>query len=108
MGSKEVEILSSIKEAEDYSDELLIKAQSEKDAIIKNAQKEASELLARNAEEVKKAQEKKVNDFRARSDSIKKEKLDEAKRHAKQLESKGEKNIGKAADFIIAKTEESI
>ncbi len=102
---KEMDILSSIREAEQEAEEILRKAQIEKDEIIKRAQKGAEELFQRRMEEIKKAQEKKISEFKAKSSSAYKDKIDEGKKQAKQLQSKAEKNLDKAVDFAINKVE---
>lgn len=103
--NKEAEILTGIRESENASEEILKKALAEKDAIIKSAQKEANEILITNAEEIKKSQERKISELGIKSDSIKKEKVEEGKKQIKQLEAKAEKNLDKAAGFIMAKLE---
>ena len=105
---KEIEILSSIRETEEESEQILQKAQAEKDSIIKNAQKEADELLQKKIDAVKKAQEKKISEFKAKSSSASKDKIEEGKKQAKHIESKGGKNLAKAADFVAKKIEEMI
>ena len=102
---KENDILNEIRDAEAEAEEILSKAQAKKESIIKNAQKEADEMLQRKIGEIKKAQDKKLSDFRAKSGSASKDKIEEGKKQAKQLQSKAEKNLDKAADFAIKKVE---
>lgn len=106
--NKEAEILISIRESENASEEMLKKALAEKDAIIKSAQKEADEILSSSIEETKKAQEKKISELNLKSDSIKKEKIGDSAKQIRQLEAKAEKNMEKAVELIMAKLEEMI
>ena len=106
--NKESEILLSIRESENASEEMLKKALAEKDAIIKSAQKEANEILISNAAEIKKAHERKIREVGVKSDSIKKEKIEEGRKEIRQLEAKAEKKLDKAVEFIMAKIEEMI
>ncbi|MEK6949845.1 MAG: hypothetical protein AABX34_06490 [Nanoarchaeota archaeon] len=104
--NKESEILISIRESENASEEMLKKALAGKDAIIKSAQKEANDILSSNAEEIKKAQERKISELGVKSDSIRKERIEEGRKEIRQLEAKAEKNLNKAVEFIMAKLEE--
>ena len=106
--NKESEILISIRESENASEEMLKKALAEKDSIIKSAQKEAGEILSSSVEEIKKAHEKKISELGIKSDSIKKEKIEEGRKEIRQLEAKAEKNLDKAVELVIAKLEEMV
>ena len=104
----ETEILIEIKEAEKKADDITEKARSEKDSIIQESIRNSSRLLAEKEEEIRKLQEKKLRDFRDKSKLIKEEKLAEGNAAVKQLKSKSEKNIAKAADFVMKLFEEGI
>ncbi len=106
--NKEAEILIGIRESENASEEILKKAQAEKDAIIKSAQKEAEGILRAGTEEIKKAQERKMSELNSKFDSVKKEKAEESTKQIRQLEAKSEKNMDKAVELIITKLEEMI
>lgn len=107
-GAKEAEILASIREAETEYEQIVRKAHLEKDRIIETAHKGANELLLKKADETRNAKDKKVNDFRAKMDSIKKEKIEESKKEAARIEAKAEKRRDEAAEYIIKKLEEMI
>ena len=104
----ETEILMEIKEAEKKADDITEKARIEKDSIIQESIRNSSRLLAEKEEEIRKLQEKKLRDFRDKSKLIKEEKLAEGNAAVKQLKSKSEKNIAKAADFVMKLFEEGI
>jgi len=102
----EAEILSEIKEAEKKSDEIIERAQGEKESIVREATRNSSKSVAEKEEEAKQLQEKKLAEFREKAKLIREEKLAEGKAIAKQLRAKAEKNIPKAVDFVIKKFEE--
>lgn len=104
----EAEILSEIRDAEKRADELIEKAKREKEAILQEALRNSSKLLSAKEDELRKAHEKKVMDFREKVKLLKEDKLIEGKNTAKQLKAKAEKNIPKAVEFVMIKFEEMI
>jgi len=104
----ETEILSEIRASEKKADEILERAKREKELIIQEAARNSAKLLSEKGEEIKKAKEKKIADFREKARLIREEKLAEGKTAVKQLKAKAEKNIAKAAEFVIKKFEEAI
>ena len=104
----ETEILSEIREAEKKADEILEKANKDKEAILHEASINSSRLLVAKREELRKLQEKKILDFREKAKLLKEEKLAEGKNTAKQIKARAEKNISKAVDLIMKKFEEMI
>lgn len=104
----EAEILTEIKDAEKRADEIIEKAKKEAENILQEATRNSSKLLHAKEDEIRKAQEKKIADFREKAKLIREEKLIESKTAAKQLKAKAEKNIPKAVDIIMQKLEEMI
>jgi len=104
----EAEILIEIKDTEKKADETMERARRESEFIVQEAIRNSSKLLADRQDELKKAQEKKIMDFREKSKLIKEEKLIEGKAQAKQLKAKAEKNTGKAAELLLKKFEEMV
>ena len=104
----EAEILTEIRDSERKADEILERAKREKESIIQEAIKNSSKLLDAKEEEIKKAKEKKIIEFRDKAKLIREEKLAEGKIAVKQLKAKAEKNIAKAVEFVIKKFEEMI
>ena len=106
--SREAEILGEIREAEKRADEIIERANREKESLLREAAANASKLLSSKKEEIEKAQEKKIMDFREKAKLIGEEKSAEGKMAAKQLKLKSEKNTGKAVDFILKKFEDMV
>ena len=104
----EAEILKEIKDAEKRADEIIERAKREKEAIIQEAIRNSTKLFSAKEEEIRKAQEKKIMDFREKAKLIKEEKLIEGKAAVKQLNAKAVKNTAKAAELVMKKFEESI
>jgi len=104
-GSKETEILNDIRNSEKKAEEILEKANREKEALIRDAVNSSSDILIKTKEEIRKLQEKKMISARDNAKSIKEEKLEEGKKAVKQLRTKAEKNISKAVDFVMKKFE---
>ena len=57
---------------------------------------------------MRKAQEKKIMDFREKASLIKEEKLAEGRTTVKQIKAKAEKNVAKAVGYVLKKFEEMI
>ncbi len=106
--SREIAVLTEIKESEEKADAILEKAKSERDLIIQQAKLDASKLIAEKAADIKKAQEKKLMDFKDRVKLLSEEKIIEGKTLAKQLKSKADKNSSKAIELVLKKFEEMI
>ena len=106
--SREIEILGEIRESEKRADEILEMAKKEKESIIQDSIKNSSKLLSEKEEEIRKAREKKIMDFREKAKLIREEKLAEGKAAAKLMKAKADKNIGKAAELVVKKFEEGI
>mgnify|MGYP001616720510 CR=1 FL=1 len=104
----EAEILTEIKESEKRAEESIERAKRDKESIIHEANSNSSRTLLAKQEEIKKLQEKKIADFREKAKLIREEKLAEGKAQVKQLRAKSEKNIAKAADFVLKMFEEMI
>ena len=104
----EAEILSEIRDSEKKADEIIERAKRQSESILQEAIKNSSKLLPVNEDEVRKAQEKKIMDFREKAKIIKEEKLMEGKSIVKQLKSKEEKNVAKAVELVLEKFEEMI
>ena len=104
----EAEILSEIKEAEKKADEVIERANREKESMLHQAAINSSKMLAAKEQEIRKLQEKKIMEFRDKARLIKEEKLAEGKAMARQIKSKAEKNLPKAVDFVLKKFEEMI
>ncbi len=106
--TKEVLILSEIREAEKEAERILERAGKEKDAIIQEARANASKLLLAKEEEIRRNYEKRLMDFRDKARIISEEKLSEGRASARQAKIKSEKNIQKAADFVLKRFEEIV
>ena len=104
----EAEILTEIKDSEKRAEEIIERAKKDKESIVHEANSNSSRLLLAKQEEIKKSNEKKIADFREKAKLIREEKLAEGKAQAKQLRAKAEKNITKAADFVLKKFEEMV
>ena len=104
----EAEILTEIRDSEKRAEESIERAKREKELIIHEANVNSSKLLLAKQEEIKKTQEKKVQDFREKAKLIKEEKIAEGKTQVKQLKAKAEKNIPKATDFVMKMFEEMV
>lgn len=98
---REIAVLGEIRESEKKAEEILEKAKSEQDSIIRQAGLDASKLLAQKTEEIKKYQEKKIMEFRDRVKLLSEEKIAEGSALAKQLRSKADKNGGKAVELVM-------
>jgi len=101
----EAEILIEIKESEKKADEIVERSKKEKERILHEARANSSKLLSAKEDEIYRSQEKKLMDFKEKSRLLYEEKLGEGKAMAKQIKTKSEKNIAKAADFIIVRFE---
>ena len=106
--SAEFGILNEIKESEKKAEEILERAQKEKDSIVREANINSSKLISARENEIKKLQEKKIMEFRDASKLLIEEKIAEGKIGAKQAKAKSEKNIPKAVEFVMKKFEEMI
>ena len=102
----ESSILTEIKEFEKKADEILERANKQKDSIIYDSVVNSSKLLSAKEGEIKKLQEKKTMEFKDKSKLIIDEKITEGKITAKQIKTKSEKNIPKAVEFVMKKFEE--
>ena len=80
--AKEFEILNDIREAEKKAEDIIERAKAEKDSILHEAAVSSSKLLASGENDIKKAQDKKIADFRDKSKFIKEEKVAEGKNMA--------------------------
>mgnify|MGYP001560875542 CR=1 FL=1 len=101
----EAEILSEIRESEKKADEIIERAKREKEVIIQEAIRNSTKLFAAKEEEIRKAQEKKIMDFREKAKLIKEEKIADGKATVKQARAKAEKNIAKAAELVMKMSE---
>ena len=106
--TKETEILKEIRESEKKADEIVSQAEIEKQRILNSAKRNSSKLLIEKKEEIRKAQEKKLMDFKSNASSIKAEKMGDGKKIADQIGAKAEKNMDKAVDFVMKKFEEMV
>lgn len=106
--SPESGILAEIRESEKKAEEILEKAKKEKDSIIRQAIINSSKIISEKEEDLRKLQEKKIMEFRDRSKLLVEEKISEGKISTKQIKTKSEKNIPKAAEFVMKKFEEMI
>ena len=106
--SREIFILSEIKESEMKADEILEKARAERESIVHKARLDAAKLISEKANEVKKLQEKKNMEFRDKVKLLNEEKIAEGKMLAKQFKAKAEKNSLKAIELVLKKFEEMI
>ena len=104
--SIESQILSDIRNSEKKADEILQKAQTDREAILHNAAASASVIATKAQEGIRAEQEKKAADAREKAKLIRAEKLAESKAPIRQLRSKSDKSASKAADFIVKKFEE--
>ena len=104
----EAEILGEIRDSEKRADEIIERAERERASILHDAAINSSKLLAAKEDEIKKTQEKKIMEFREKAKIAKEEKLMEGKALVKQLKSKAEKNIAKAAQLVLEKFEAMI
>lgn len=104
----EVEILIEIRDSEKKGDELIERAKREKDEIIRQTAADSLRLLSAKEEEIRKAQEKKIMDFREKIKFVREEKLGEGKAMLKQIKLRAEKNIPKAVEFAMKKFDEMI
>ena len=104
----EAEILIEIKESEKKADEIIERANREKEAILHQAAINSSKILTAKEEEIRKLQEKKIMEFRDKARLVKEEKIAEGRSMAKQMKAKSEKNIPKAVEFVLKKFEEMI
>jgi len=105
---REIAVLSEIKESEKKADEILEKAKSEQDSVIRQARLDASRILVQKTEEIKKFQEKKIMEFREKVKLLNEEKITEGKTLAKQLRSKADKNESRAVELVMKTFEERI
>ena len=76
----EAEILMEIKNSENKADEIIERDNREKGEILEKAKINSSKLLDQKKEEISKAKEKKIIDFRDKTESVKKEKIRENKK----------------------------
>ena len=104
----EFEILSEIKKSEAKSLQMIESAMKENYSIISEAHKNASKLIQEKQEKMRKEQESRLSDFREKTKLIREEKLGEAKIQVRQIKAKSEKNLQKAADFVMQKLDSII
>ena len=104
----EFSILSEIRESEKKAQEILERAEREKEKILHEARVNSSNMLSSREEEIKKSQEKKLMEFRDKSKLIIEEKIAGGKIELKQLKSKSDKNIAKTVELVIRQFEERI
>ena len=106
--TQESKILKEIRISEKESEEIIGGAVKEQERIIDSAKKISSRMLEDKKEEVRREQEKNLADLKEKTDSIRKEKIEDGKKAAKQMKVKAEKNINKAVDFVMNKFGEMI
>ena len=106
--SREIAVLTEIKESEQKAGEMIERAKSEKGLIANQAKSDASKLISEKAVEIKKSQEKKIMEFKDRVKLLNEEKIAEGKMLAKQLKSKADKNSARAVELVLKKFEEMI
>lgn len=104
----EAEILGEIKDSERKADDITERAKREKEAITQEAARNSSKFLSAKEEEIRKAQERKIMDFREKAKLMREEKLAEGKNMARQIKLKSEKNAAKAVEIVMKKFEEMI
>ena len=99
--AKEAEILKEIRTSEEESEDILKRAEAEKQKIIEKAKKDSLNAISDKKGEIIREQEEKLAALGEKSASLRNEKLQESKKSAMQLKAKAEKNISKAVDFVI-------
>ena len=104
----ETEILNQIKISEKKAEEIVEKANKQKDSMIQDAIKDSAEILNDKKEELRILQEKKVLDYKEKAITLKNEKIIENKKTIILIKKKAEKNIVKAVQFIMDKFGKSI
>lgn len=104
----EAEILAEIRDSEKKAEDIIERAKREKESMMHEAVTSSSKMLLVKQEDTKKAQEKKISDFREKARLIREEKISDGKAQAKQLSAKAEKNISKASDFVLKRFEEMV
>ena len=85
--SIETDILREIMDSEKKAEEILENAKKEKESVIQRAIINSSKLLAEKEDEMRKAHEKKIMDFRDKSKMILEEKLADGKTGARDRKS---------------------
>ena len=106
--SRETEILIEIKRAEKKAEDTIQRAKFEKETILRDAVADASKMMSTRQEELRKIQEKKLMDFKDKLSILREEKLAEGKNESKLLKTKSEKNILRAADFVMNQFEKMV
>ena len=106
--SKEIEILTEIRDSEKRAEHVVEKARRESQDIIEDAQQSSSELLTAKKEEIKELQKKRLSDVGDKASSMKNERLRDGLKEVKQTKEKAEKNISKAVEFVMKKFEAMI
>jgi vacuolar-type H+-ATPase subunit H len=106
--AKEAEILKEIRTSEDESEDMLKKAEAEKQRIIEKAKKDSLKAISDKKGEIVREQEEKLAALREKAASLRNEKLQESKKSVMQLKAKSQKNISKAVDFVMEKFEDMI
>ncbi len=106
--AKEAEILKEIRTSEDESEDMLKKAEAEKQRIIEKAKKDSLKAISDKKGGIIKEQEEKLAALRERAASLRNEKLQESSKSVKQLKAKSEKNTSKAVDFVMEKFEAAV
>ncbi|MBI2656944.1 hypothetical protein HYX03_04345 [Candidatus Woesearchaeota archaeon] len=104
----EAEILGEIRDSERKADDIAERAKREKEAILQESARNSSRFLSAKEEEIRKAQEKRIMDFREKARLMREEKLADGKSTAKQVKLKSEKNAAKAVELVVKKFEEMI
>ena len=101
------EIFKSLKEAEKSEEDMLKKAEKEKEAIIQKAKHDTIRLANEEEDKIKEMEEQRTTEGSAGIKKIKQEILNKGKHDVAALIKESEKNIGKAADLVMKKFEET-
>lgn len=97
----EEQILIQIKNAEKKAAELILKAQSEREKMIAEAQKKAMEKISKSEEKMRLDADIELKKFYASLNAKKENILAKGKKDAEAMKSKAAKNVPKASDFLF-------
>ncbi len=100
---EEGEIFSEIKAAESEAEQLIGGAEKEKERIVEQARKTAAFITSESIEKSKGDYEKKLSSFNEKLLKEKQEAIAKGKSEVSAMAKKAEKNIPKAALFLVEK-----
>ena len=101
----DVDVLDSIRKTEERAEKMFEDAKKKKEQTIEDAKKAALKMVADFDNEIDKKMNLELANFKKAVESQKRGLLEENKKYSLEIKKQSEKNIGKAASFLVDKFE---